>query len=294
MREKTHTELTDLRLKDLVKSLLNPMCSWAFGLLPLNWRKQIANWLFRQHKIPGHSWIALQFLDDFARSNKNSFHKFLWSNHLYYAETYEISERFESDRDNRARHPFFLQLKLCLQGIGLSLDRVDSILEVGCSLGHQLRMMETDMFPLANRFCGIDIDEYAVKQGKAHLHSLGSKIRLIHGDMENLSDLMGSERFDVVICTGVLMYLNQEAATAVVKSLLKHTNHIVGISGLAHSTYPNSQLEHSSIRSWDQSYIHNIERMISEAGGSLIKVLWKEDTEVDGNAVYLVFAKRDP
>jgi 2-polyprenyl-3-methyl-5-hydroxy-6-metoxy-1,4-benzoquinol methylase len=154
--------------------------------------------------------------------------------------------------------------------------------------------METDMFPLANRLCGVDIDEYAIKQGSAHLQSLGSKIRLIHGDVEDLNDLLGPDRFDVVICTGVLMYLNQEAATAVVKSLLKHTNHIVGISGLADPRKPNSQLEHSSIRIWDQSYIHNIERMVNEAGGNPIKVLWEGDTIIDGTTVYFVFAQTNP
>jgi SAM-dependent methyltransferase len=277
----------------VIKSVIRLASSRGIRLLPLDWRKHIAVWLFHHNRIPGNYWLALRCLDDLAISNKNSFHKFLWSNHLYYAESYEIFERFEPDKEHRTRHFFFSQLKSSLQEIEVAHDEVDSILEVGSSLGYQLRLMETDMFPTASRLCGIDIDDYAVKQGNAHLGSLGSKIQLIHGDMENLDDLVGADRYDVVVCTGVLMYLDQKAATAVVKSLLKHTNHMVAISGLAHPTKHNSQLEHSSIRGWDQSYIHNIERMVVEAGGISVKVLWEGDTLVDGNSVYFVFAGAD-
>jgi SAM-dependent methyltransferase len=297
MRIQGPLKLTNSNLRHLTKYFLEPLFSWAFSLFPSNRRKQIAIWLFRQRQIPGSSWIALRCLEDLATNNIDEFHRFLWSNHLYYAESYEVPERFGPAKENRLRRLFFSQLETCLLEIDVDPEQIDSILEVGCSLGYQLQHMESRMFPNASKLYGIDIDEYAVNQGNAYLNSLGSKVNLIHGNMENLADLVGSDRFDVVVCTGVLMYLNEEPATAMVDSLLKHTNQILGIAGVAHPVTPNSKLEHSITRDWDQAFTHNIESMVGKAGGSLIKVSWEGDRIIDGNdgnTVYFVFAKTNP
>jgi SAM-dependent methyltransferase len=287
-------EFRDSIFRRQAKSLIRLTFSGLVWLFPLAWRKQVALWLFRQRRIPGHSWLALRCLDDLATSDRNSYHKFIWSNHLYYADNYEVCERFEANTGKETRRLFFAELTSFLKESGAAFDQIESVLEVGCSLGHQLRMMETEVFPSAKRLCGVDIDAYAVEQGNTHLRALGSKVRLIEGDMEALDDLLGDDRFDVVVCTGVLMYLDQESAAAVVKSILKRANYMVALSGLAHPTQHNSKLVCSETRSWDKSFIHNLERMITDVGGRAVKVLWKGDQIVDGNTVHFIFAQVGP
>ena len=49
------------------------------------------------------AWWAIQLLTDFAASDPNAYHNFLWANHLGYAKTYEIEQRFGYENFNESR-----------------------------------------------------------------------------------------------------------------------------------------------------------------------------------------------
>ena len=65
------------------------------------------------------------------------------------------------------------------------------------------------------------------------------------------------------------MYLQEDEAARVVRSILRHTEILAGFAGLAHPEIDNSRLEHSAVRAHDRSFIHNLDRMIVQAGGTI-------------------------
>ncbi len=75
------------------------------ALLPLPTRKVLAVWLSRQNWLSRErrSWWSQKLIRDWARTNGNEFHKFLWSHHIGYADTYEIGERFGAERMSQSR-----------------------------------------------------------------------------------------------------------------------------------------------------------------------------------------------
>src|SRR5215510_304155 len=112
-----------------------------------------------------------------------------------------------------SRRMFFADLREVLVSLGIPPERdVKSVFEVGCSLGYQLRYLETDVCPHADVLEGVDIDRYAIQSGAAFLKAAGSNIVLRHADMRELERVFGTRTFDVIICAGVLMYLSQQAA----------------------------------------------------------------------------------
>lgn len=258
-------------------------------ILPLAIRKNIAVWLGRQDWIHQNrrSWWASELLRDLALKDINGYHRFLWSNHLSYAETYEVEERFGPENMNESRRIFFDELTAFVKKEGV---RVKSVFEVGASLGYQLRHLETELFPRATVFDGIDIDVYAVTAGQSYLKGVGSRVTLRRGDMEGIDSALGSRTYDLFVCTGVLMYLEEGSAARVVEMMLRHTDGVLAISGLAHPEVDNSMLTSSVERGRDMSFIHNIDAMVKDAGGKVLWRRWDGSRIVDGNTIYSVFA----
>lgn len=264
-------------------------------LFPLSVRKRLALWINKQSFLDFNrrSWWSLELVRDLAEKNINDYHKFLWSNHLAYASTYEVSSRFGRNNMQESRRIFFSYLNQSLIELGRNpLQDVKSVFEVGCSLGYQLRYMETDLFPSAVQFEGIDIDEHAINTGSNYLNSIGSNVKLFHGDMEGLGNLIQNKIYDIFICSGVLMYLNEESATQVVDTMLQHTQILLAFAALAHPDVDNSQLLHSVTREKDGSFIHNIDSMVKKAGGDIVARRWEGSKLVDGHTIYFIFAKR--
>ncbi|MFV1982128.1 MAG: class I SAM-dependent methyltransferase [Thiohalomonadales bacterium] len=236
-------------------------------------------------------WWATQLLIDFAQKDINSYHKFLWQNHLSYAESYEVDLRFGYDNLNGTRKIFFSELQKNLKKTGLSPKTdIKSVFEVGCSLGYLLHYIETDIFPAATLIEGNDIDKYSIQEGKKYLSSENSKIKLLHADMEKLDAVLGVQKYDIVFGAGVLLYLKENSATKLVADMLKHTNKMLSFTGLAHPKVDNSELEHSVVRNRDGAWIHNIDKMITEAGGKIVARRCEGDKIIDGNTIYFVFA----
>jgi SAM-dependent methyltransferase len=262
------------------------------NLLPLAVRKHLAIWLDRQRWLRSGKWWAVELLRDFAEKDISAYHRFLWSNHMAYAETYDVEQRIGARHINQTRHMLFDDLIRLLRKRGSDPSHdVRSIFEVGCSLGYLLRYLETEIFPSAELLEGIDIDDKAVTEGERHLRSTGSRVRLYAGDMDALPDILGARIFDLIFCCGVLMYVTEEEAQKVVTTMLDHAGLVV-ITGLAHADMDNSRLDAPAIRERDGTFIYNIDRMVERAGGRVVFRRWEGDRMVDGNTVYFVVGER--
>ncbi len=260
--------------------------------LPLSFRKTLAVWLNCQNWINRNrrNWWSTEILKDLAESDINEYHRFLWANHLAYAETYEPAFRFGADNIKESRKIFFRDLLEVIRQHGIDpSSQIRSIFEVGCSLGYQLRYMETDLFPGVEVLMGNDIDKYAIEAGSEYLRNHNSKVQLLRFDMEDLDERLKDRFFDIIISTGVLMYLQEDIATKVVQTMMNHTQGIMAVAGLAYSEKDNSLLEQSVLRERDGSFIHNIDKMVENAGGSIIGRRWEGDKDVDGNTIYFLF-----
>ena len=262
------------------------------SLIPLSTRMRIAIWVQNRKWINSHrrSWWTVELIRDLAERDVNAYHKFLWTHHLAYAAPYEAETRFGPQNMRPSRQLFFSELLVCLDQIGVRSEEIGSVLEVGCSLGYQLRFVETDVFPGAAVLDGVDIDAYAIRSGEKYLADVGSKISLKHGDIQQLEDLLGGRTYDVIICAGVLMYLKETDAGAIVRWMLSHSRIVVAMAGLAHPDHDNSELDHSDIRGRDETFIHNFDDLVKRADGKVLARRWEGDRLVEGQSIYFVFA----
>lgn len=238
------------------------------ALLPLEIRKSLALWIDRQQWISParRAWLSVELIQDYGDKDINAYHKFLWRHHLSYAAPYEVETRFGVDNVRPSRKLFFTHLMEQLAHDGVGPEQVRSVYEVGCSLGYQLRYMETELFPCLSHLHGIDIDKHAICSGQEYLQSVGSKVELAHGDMQHLEASLGDKAYDIILCCGVLMYLKESDAALIVRSMLVHSRWLVGIAGLAHPSMDNRFMKGSAVRSRDRTFIHNIDHMIEESG----------------------------
>lgn len=260
--------------------------------LPLRLRMSLSRVIGRQRWISDADWWAAELVRDLAERDLNAYHRFLWSNHLAYARTYEPGERFGAERVHPSRRELFDELRGVLAARGVDAARdVLTVLEVGCSMGYLLRHLETDVFPAAVALDGIDIDAYAVRRGTQVLRGMNSRVRLAAADATALPEVFGGRRYDVIVCAGVLMYLREEDAAAAVKAMLRRAQGIVALAGLAHPSLDNARLDAPATRPHDRSLIHNLDALVERAGGRVVHRRWDGARSVDGNTIYFVFAE---
>ena len=142
--------------------------------VPLSIRKGIVIWLANR-KSPKRYRLSFFLLQDFARSDPDGFHRFLWSNHRGHAGTYEVAQRYGDENIEPTRRILFEEICSALRTRGVTPERdVRSVFDAGCSLGHVLRMAETRVFPSAVELRGVDVDSYAIHTGSAYLQQIGS------------------------------------------------------------------------------------------------------------------------
>ncbi len=255
-------------------------------------RRRLAVLVGGKRWIRDRAWWVLELLRDQAERDPNEFHRFLWSHHLAYAESYEVEHRFGAEQVHPSRRLLFQDLEATLRARGIDpATGIHSVFEVGCSLGYLLRFLETEVFRSAEILEGNDIDAYAVEEGTKYLTKVGSRVRLHHADMTDLDRIMDSRRYDLVLCPGVLMYLREEDAGAVVSSILRHSGRLVAFAGLAHPARDNRELTRAEVRERDGTFIHNIDRLVERAGGRVVFRRWEGARQVDGNTIYFVFAE---
>lgn len=261
------------------------------AVVPLSVRQEIAKAIQQHHWITPlrRQWWSMELVRDLADRDIDAFHRFLWSNHLGYAESYEAACRFGSDNMKLSRRMFFADLREHVATVGLSPEDIRSVFEVGCSLGYQLRSIETDLFTNATELVGIDIDRHAIRCGTDYLRVAGSKVVLCCADLSDLARVLAGKTYDLIICTGVLMYLNEDRAAEAVATMLRHAK-LTAMTGLAHPTVNNAQLPQSDVRSRDRAFIHNMDRMVDRAEGRVLARRWEGSRDADGNTIYFVFA----
>jgi SAM-dependent methyltransferase len=249
------------------------------ALVPLPARMRAAAWLGRQRWLPVADHVGLGLVRDLQTNDPKAFHKFVWANHLMgYARWYDSEhELFAGDQMQPSRIELFADLLSVLKSdLALEPSSISSILEIGCSQGYLLRHLEANTFRQCRHFVGLDIDAPAIEKGKRYLASVGSHVELLQGDMEDLEKLVGHRRFDVTMAAGVLSYLNQEDATAMVARLLARTGRVCVLAGLACTDRHNSALERSVLSPGHEGqWIHNFEAMIAAAGGRTLRSRWE-------------------
>jgi len=109
---------------------------------------------------------------------------------------------------------------------------------------------------------------------------MGSKIELAVGDACDLDTIADRQEYDVVMCCGVLVHLDQDAATAAVRAMLAHTKGLLGIITWAHPRFDNAQLQHSYVRPDDLGFVHNPDQMVSAGGGRVVFRAWTRPSEI--------------
>jgi SAM-dependent methyltransferase len=247
----------------------------------------------RQRWLPDGPARAVSLVRDLAECDPDAYHRFLWSHHLGYAESYEPRKRFGPANLRPERRLLFEMLRRFLREIGVAQAGIGSVLEVGCSLGHLLRFVETDVFRAASVLEGLDIDEYAVRSGNRWLEDQGSRVRLMVADMADMDAVLERDQvYDVVLCAGVLMYLRQEQAARVVESMLRRARTVLVLSGLAHPERDNKELARSQARARDGTFVHNLDAMVSAAGGTVLWRRWDAGAPPGWNTPYFVFGAR--
>jgi hypothetical protein len=137
----------------------------------------------------------------------------------------------------------------------------------------------------------LDIDGAAIDKGQRYLAKAGSRVRLLHGDMEDLDTLLGPRQFDLTIAAGVLSYLNESDATAVVAHMLRRTNTVLALAGLACLDRHNRTLERSiTSPSHEGQWIHNFEKMVADGGGRVVRSRWEGEKLYNLQTLCFAFA----
>lgn len=90
------------------------------------------------------------------------------------------------------------------------LDRNMRILEVGCNIGNQLRMLQKMGF---RNLYGIEINKYAIEQAKKH----SKGVNIIYGSAFDIPFKDGF--FDLVFTAGVLIHINPKHIQNVLKEI---------------------------------------------------------------------------
>lgn len=258
--------------------------------LPLPVRKSLALLLARQRWLPQRDWWAVELIRDWAQHDPGEYHRFLWRHHMAYARTYEIDQRFGPECLHPSRVLFFEELRRVLKTRGTWARQPRSVLEVGCSMGYLLRHIEQNVFPSAVVLDGVDIDDYAIAAGAMHLKALGSRVRLRQADMLDLHHVLESRPYDLILCAGVLMYVDESEAVRVLRTLFERCSGLVALAGLAYDRHDNTTLEKAVRRTTDGSFIHNLDALVERAGGRVVARRWDGPRMIQGNTVYFVFA----
>jgi len=288
---------------DNVTSLLKVLCARMISkgkenirkLFPLPMRKNLSIWISRKKWLSSKDYWSAGIIRDLMSNNPKEFHKFIWSNHIRCAaKHYDSDSLFIIEKMEPTRIELFNDLRTVMEDLGIEPGKdIHSVLEVGCSLGYLLRFIETDIMPDVKELVGVDIDRHAIEKGSRYLSRNGSKVCLIHGDMEDLEDTVAGRFFDFTFAAGVLSYLNHEDALKIVRGMLRRTNKIMALVGLANPSFHNKELSISRC-SEDHNYqwIHNFEALVEEAGGRVVKSRWEGTKLYNYQSLYYVFASK--
>lgn len=95
------------------------------------------------------------------------------------------------------------------------LDKDSKILEVGCNVGNQLRLLQSMGY---NNLYGIELQDYAVEKAKEFTKG----INIIKGMADDIP--FKDEYFDLVFTSGVLIHINPESIKKVLEEIYRCSN----------------------------------------------------------------------
>ena len=258
-------------------------------IAPLDWRERALIWADGVAWLRSRSSLPFLLVGDLDERDGEAYFRFVWSRHVAEAREFEGLLGSHRDRLLPTRPLLLADLARLLEARGVNPHRdVRSVLDLGCSEGSLLRFVEQHLFENADEVVGVDLDAWAVAKGQASFARESSKVRLYCRDVTEVGALLGDRRFDVVFCTGVLMYLIQASAQRVVQWMLDH-GRVVVMTDIAHPQVDNGALERSE-RRWDHGHLHNLDEMVQVAGGSVLYHRWEGERAIDGFSIYFVFA----
>lgn len=246
--------------------------------LPLPWRVALAGWAC---PLGARRW-APALIKDLARCDPAAYHRFLWTHHLTPALWFAARRALGSLAPSR---------RLLLADVARTLGprrAFRSVLDVGCSAGYLLRAIELRTGAV-EQLLGFDVDRVALRSGRHQLRRLGSRVRLIAGDLR-CPPAPAAGRFDVVFCTGVLMYLPEAEARQVVARLLAQARQLLVLSGPAGCEGDNRTFA-ASLRRPDATFVHNFDAMVTAAGGKIVRRRWHGARRLGGQSIYFVLAR---
>ncbi|HWB82544.1 MAG TPA: class I SAM-dependent methyltransferase [Bryobacteraceae bacterium] len=274
----------------VARSTIRKSAGLCSMLLPLEIRKGL---VLRIERLK-FRWVpdfSIGILEDLRRHDPEALHRFLWSNHLAYAATYEPKKKFEASSLNPTRQLLFRQIVDYYRSSGLNpQEQIRSVFEVGCSLGYLLRYLELYVLPAAAPLHGIDIDRYAVRTGMSYLQSVNSKVQLFDADVAKIGEATGNQQYDLVLSCGVLMYLNKKTAKATLQKMFALSRRLVGIICTAHQGDGGATLN-SETRKSDGAYLHDMHSMIRESGHYIISSTFVDFAESGSSPSYVILAR---
>lgn len=247
-------------------------------------RQRAALFLHRLHGLSLRPSWSVRLLRDFARNHPGEYRRFLWTHGLHRSESARLAAGF--DRAIATRELLLGQLQALIDsGIAIPGHEIGSVLDAGCAAGFMLHACERRLFPRARRLLGIDADGAAIAAGSAWLRRRHSRIRLLHGDLRQLDALVADELFDVVFCAGVLADLPPAQAAAIVVDLLRHTRHLLVLSGPA-----SPSVVTPSGRRPGLTHAADLRRLVEQAGGCSVIPARGGATPLAPQAFEFVFA----
>lgn len=79
--------------------------------------------------------------------------------------------------------------------------------------------------------------------------------------------MIGERTYDIVLCCGVLMYMNEHTANEVVRVMCSRAKRLVAIICLAQPEGHRVAIVRTAAALSDGAFIHDVERMIRRTGG---------------------------
>jgi ubiquinone/menaquinone biosynthesis C-methylase UbiE len=155
----------------------------------------------------------------------------------------------------------------------------ESILEIGCNTGPNLYLLAKE-FP-ESKFYGMDINQRAIKEGKAWLEGEGiGNVALSCGRTDDLKEFV-DKSIDVVFTDAVLMYIGPDKIKKVMRDMIR-----IARKSLIFNEYhwEDESLKGRGYFYYDGHWVYNFKALFSDYRGTSDLTISKLPKEVWGGS----------